>query len=264
MSDFFHSKGKLSRFLAGKGFYAALAVCVIGAGAAAWVAVDKTVDRIDESNRRAAQPGRQAASSAPEPSYGFPDLEEAGKAQSGVGVQREKEPSSSSSSSTAAASSSAASSAPEAPSVEAKAQPELEPSSFVLPISGEIFVPYSGGELVKDPTLNEWRTHDGIDIKAEPGTPVKAVCDGQVTAVTAVPHEESVTVSTTANAVVLPVGRGLLDLTFTIEANVVNPITTELGTQEVRIGKTHIVKTDTFELVNGTIMSCVWGEQSQG
>ena len=88
--------------------------------------------------------------------------------------------------------------------------------------------------------------------------------DGQVTAVTAVPHEESVTVSTTANAVVLPVGRGLLDLTFTIEANVVNPITTELGTQEVRIGKTHIVKTDTFELVNGTIMSCVWGEQSQG
>ena len=184
MSDFFHSKGKLSRFLAGKGFYAALAVCVIGAGAAAWVAVDKTVDRIDESNRRAAQPGSQAASSAPEPSYGFPDLEEAGKAQSGVGVQREKEPSSSSSSSTAAASSSAASSAPEAPSVEAKAQPELEPSSFVLPISGEIFVPYSGGELVKDPTLNEWRTHDGIDIKAEPGTPVKAVCDGQVTAVT--------------------------------------------------------------------------------
>ena len=82
MSDFFHSKGKLSRFLAGKGFYAALAVCVIGAGAAAWVAVDKTVDRIDESNRRAAQPGSQAASSAPEPSYGFPDLEEAGKAQS--------------------------------------------------------------------------------------------------------------------------------------------------------------------------------------
>ena len=78
------------------------------------------------------------------------------------------------------------------------------------------------------------------------------------------PHEESVTVSTTANAVVLPVGRGLLDLTFTIEANVVNPITTELGTQEVRIGKTHIVKTDTFELANGTIMSCVWGEQSQG
>ena len=40
----------------------------------------------------------------------------------------------------------------------------------------------------------------------------------------------------------------------------VNVITTEIGTQEVRIGKTHIVKTDKFELANGTILSCVWEE----
>ena len=84
--------------------------------------------------------------------------------------------------------------------------------------------------------------------------------NGQVTGVTAVEHEQRARLSDTGNALVLPIGDGKLDLTFTIECNVVNVITTEIGTQEVRIGKTHIVKTDKFELANGTILSCVWEE----
>ena len=86
--------------------------------------------------------------------------------------------------------------------------------------------------------------------------------DGRVTAVTAVPHEENVSVSTTGDAVIIPVGREHLDLTFTIECNVINPITTEIGTQEVRIGKSHIVKTDKFELTGGIILSCEWGDDA--
>lgn len=38
------SESPVGKFLLGKGFYAALAVCVLGAGAAAWVIVDKTID----------------------------------------------------------------------------------------------------------------------------------------------------------------------------------------------------------------------------
>ena len=40
------------------------------------------------------------------------------------------------------------------------------------------------------------------------------------------------------------------------QANVVNAVTNEVGTQEVRIGKTHIVKTVHFELSNGIITTC--------
>ena len=159
MNDSYNPKSKFSKFMAGKGFYVALAICVMGAGTAAWVAVDRTIDRIDDNNNRIIE--QQSASSQPEPTYGFPDLEEAGKAQSGV-----NKPSASSSSSTAVA-----------------AQPTPQPSSFILPISGEIFAPYSNGELVKNITLKEWRTHDGIDIKAAKGTEVKSVCDGKVTTV---------------------------------------------------------------------------------
>lgn len=165
--------------MAGKGFYIALAICVVGAGTAAWVAVDKTIERIDQNNDRVIE--QQAPSSTQEPAYGFPDLEEAGKAQSGVGVDGNK--SASSSSSTAPSSSLRGCVQTGRALRRGKGAAEPQPSSFVLPISGEIFAPYSGGELVKNATLKEWRTHDGIDIKADKGAQVKAVCDGKVTAV---------------------------------------------------------------------------------
>ena len=49
---------------------------------------------------------------------------------------------------------------------------------------------------------------------------------------------------------------GTYDLLFTIEATVKDNVASELGTQEIRVGKTHIVKTTTFELENGVIQSC--------
>jgi len=49
---------------------------------------------------------------------------------------------------------------------------------------------------------------------------------------------------------------GCYDLIFTIEGEVKDNLTSELGTQEIRVGKNHIVKTTTFELVGGVILSC--------
>ena len=39
-----------------------------------------------------------------------------------------------------------------------------------------------------------------------------------------------------------------------------NATTNEVGTQEVRIGKQHTVKTVYFELANGVTLTCEWGE----
>ncbi len=86
--------------------------------------------------------------------------------------------------------------------------------------------------------------------------------DGQVTGVTAVPHEDAVSVDTTDGSIELPAEKGLLDLTFTVECNVTNAITTEIGTQEVRVGKNHIVKTDKFELT-GVVTDCTWTKNEQ-
>ncbi len=51
---------------------------------------------------------------------------------------------------------------------------------------------------------------------------------------------------------------GLVDICFVIEAHVANTVINEVGTQEVRIGKTHILKTTHMEFSGGVIESCTW------
>ena len=87
--------------------------------------------------------------------------------------------------------------------------------------------------------------------------------DGQVVAVESKPHTTNATVSASGDMLLVSTDKNLLDLTFTIECNVVNPITTEIGTQEVRIGKSHIVKTDRFEMNSGTIIACEWDDGTE-
>lgn len=53
----------------------------------------------------------------------------------------------------------------------------------IMPVNGEIINTFSGGELVKSETLGVWKTHDGVDIKADKGTAVKAMNKGVVTKV---------------------------------------------------------------------------------
>ena len=84
--------------------------------------------------------------------------------------------------------------------------------------------------------------------------------DGYVTAVEATLVEEpsvNVQQNPTLNMATLNYDEaGTYDLVFTIEATVKDNLTSELGTQQIRVGKTHIVKTTTFELENGVIQSC--------
>ncbi len=57
---------------------------------------------------------------------------------------------------------------------------EVQSLVYAMPLEGEVVNPFSGGELVKNITLKEWRTHDGADLAAAEGTPVKAIADGTV------------------------------------------------------------------------------------
>lgn len=62
-------------------------------------------------------------------------------------------------------------------------EPVIVTQPNVMPVNGEVIVPFSFGELVKSETLEVWKTHDGADIKAEAGTPVRSMNRGEVTAV---------------------------------------------------------------------------------
>ena len=58
---------------------------------------------------------------------------------------------------------------------------EDELPTFSLPVSGEIMIDFSDSVPVFSQTMNDYRTHLGVDISAELGTPVLAVADGTVT-----------------------------------------------------------------------------------
>lgn len=57
-------------------------------------------------------------------------------------------------------------------------------TGYVWPVEGEIDRDFSLEVFAYDDTMGDWRTHDGIDIAAELGTPVAACAKGTVSAVT--------------------------------------------------------------------------------
>jgi len=204
---------KFSRFLSGKGFYVALAVCLIGTAAAAWVAIDSTQNALLEGSSSQLS---STSTSTPQSGSGISSRTStstnasSSRSTSTPAVSSSKGGTASSSSASGKVSSSkpvvetvtdepvssAASAAGEEnpPAEDVNAPVEdiaidealfatQEPLAFTMPIDGEVFGTYSQGELVRNVTLGEWRTHDGIDIRASKGSPVRAVADGVVSQV---------------------------------------------------------------------------------
>lgn len=59
-----------------------------------------------------------------------------------------------------------------------------EPHVVVLPIQGEVLTAFSVDQLLYNETLDDWRTHDGVDIAAAEGDAVLAACAGTVSSIT--------------------------------------------------------------------------------
>lgn len=155
----------------GKGFYAALALCIIAAGAAAYIGVNNTLDGIIAKGDNAAKNNSSNGVG------GNWDNHQVGDIVSGVPITPGSSTSSNSSQSGGQSQNSSNS------SQQSQQQQKPREMLFISPISGSVSNPFSENKLVKSVTLNEWRTHDGIDIEAPEGTTVKATCDGTVSKV---------------------------------------------------------------------------------
>ncbi len=62
-------------------------------------------------------------------------------------------------------------------------QEVIEEPTFTMPVEGEVTREYAKENLIYSETLQEWVTHNGIDIKAEKATVVKSAEQGTVTAI---------------------------------------------------------------------------------
>ena len=57
---------------------------------------------------------------------------------------------------------------------------QKDEESMLIPVEGEIITEFSNDKLLYSKTLGEWRSHNGVDIRASEGTNVRAPMDGVV------------------------------------------------------------------------------------
>ncbi len=168
------NNSKLTKFINSRSFFLALALCMVGTAVTAFFAINSTIDGI-------ADLGEPPINSNSVP--GFIDVEgtqddEPVDPDDNPSVVDEPDPE------------------PEPEPVPdpeptvtepdpVAVEPEVVPTEeltpiFTMPVSGSIIGNFSQGELVKNETLGDWRTHDGIDIKADSDTIVKVAAAGTV------------------------------------------------------------------------------------
>lgn len=140
---------KVKAVFGGKGFYIALALCLLAAGIVGYYTLLRP--------QAPAEPASNPASNVPD------DRDNAWVAPA---VQPEEN----------------VPAAPPAEETPISAPQDLLPQ-VMSPLDGTTVTVFSVTELMYDETMADWRTHNGIDIRAEAGEAVRAASDGTVTAV---------------------------------------------------------------------------------
>jgi murein DD-endopeptidase MepM/ murein hydrolase activator NlpD len=172
MSNYKIGTSKFSRFVNGKGFYIALALCLVAIGTAAYIAVNNSNDIVGDIKSGS---GVSSASTATSSIPNWDSQSSAAQANTTVsGVPAGTRTSS------ASASSSASSSKPTTSSKTPEKASGTAKLVYAMPVSGTVTTAYSGDKPTFDKTMDDWRVHDGVDIAAVEGTPVKACASGTV------------------------------------------------------------------------------------
>ena len=157
---------RIKNLLSGPGFYGALALCILAVGVGGYFLLLREEPPAETA---VLQPDVQAAS----PVTDLPEHEPAAEETPPAAAAEEPEEVP------------AAAVMPEAPVVPDDTPVAAdEPMVVVSPLQGEVAAVFSVDALLYDETMDDWRTHDGLDIAAAAGDAVLAASAGTVLSVT--------------------------------------------------------------------------------
>ncbi len=165
---------RISNFMAGKGFYIVLFLCIAVIGVTSWFLLYASKepetdldlnDLVNDPTDNSVDVDLPSTDDEPDlPVIAEPEEPEASPSPEAPAVSEDP----------------AVSPSPVEEAPEDDALSEIISSTFVWPVTGTIELPYAMETLVYDRTMADWRTHNGIDIGASLGTEVKAVSAGTV------------------------------------------------------------------------------------
>lgn len=154
-------KDRFKGALSGAGFYVTLSICLLAAAAGGYFLL------LDNPAPREEEPAQESAAPAALPAQPQPEEEAAAEPEEPEEVQTP------------------VIAMPEDPVTVDDTVPVVAeaPHLVVSPLQGEVVSAFSVDQLMYNETLDDWRTHDGIDIAAQTGTHVLSASAGTVLAV---------------------------------------------------------------------------------
>ena len=143
-----------------KGFYVALAVCVL---AVAVVAAVSLADMLPRAEQNGDEPGVTTTAPTAAPTTAPTSAQQVQIPVTSVADLR-----------------TTTSTAKPTTTISRAEEPQ---DLYVLPLSNEVCEPFSNGEMVYSETMQDWRTHNGVDFTGEHGKYVKAAAEGRITVI---------------------------------------------------------------------------------
>ena len=155
------------------GFYISLAVCIVAVAGAAWSTYGSIEEYNDMSQETEVEQSSTVKVTEEVSGQSYSRSEENSKQESS---ESKKEVSKTETSKVESSVSESNTNTKPAVTEEVSTQNPSEPIA-----KGEIIKGFSPKDPIKSETMNDWRTHNGIDISADEGKPVHAVLSGKVT-----------------------------------------------------------------------------------
>lgn len=180
---------RLTQFLNGKGFYIALAFCVLAIAASCWylwyefAAARRIAAETASAQTVTVEPGETEENTAasgetdPADSESLQAEEEAPADASSEETLAQAEPTAEPETATTAAP------AEIEADDEASEAALAENTAWVWPLEGDVVAAFSSDTLSYNEALGDWRTHDGMDLSAQLGQSVAAACAGEILSV---------------------------------------------------------------------------------
>jgi len=173
------NKKKIVEFFDKKGFYIVLVLCIAIVGATAVFVTTRNISSTNNKEDKVVSNTTKDAKAAVDVSSKAVAQSSTDSTKKDVTANSSTNPSKDTAKTSTAAEVVKGTQASQAPAQSSTKAAPANPE-FASPVFGQVTYDYSKDKLAYSKTLDQWMTHEGLDISSERGSQVKAVADGVI------------------------------------------------------------------------------------